>query len=318
MALSNRQVFNNQTRTSAAELLAQQVDKFNAASGGAITLRTQFSPGDYAEEALISYTSGLVRRRDPYTTSSPSKVVISEVLKTSVKIAAGTPPVELDPTIAKWIGENPTRAGIAVGEQLAKDSLADMLNTALGACKAALVQDANNYYDYSGTGTLNWTAMNTGSALMGDAFDNVACVIMHSKCYFDLMAANISNTGYLFDFGTVRVRTDTLGRPLIVTDSSSLTSSGPTRYYTLGLVPGAISVQDNGDYDQVIVDGTGGENITRTMQAEWSWNLGLKGMTWVKSTGGKAPTTAEVTTGTNWSKIATDAKDLPGFVVKSQ
>jgi hypothetical protein len=315
MALSNRQVFNNQTRTSAAELLAQQVEKFNAASGGAITLSTAKTPGDYAEEALVSYTANLVRRRNAYGTGSPSKVVITEVLHKAVKVAAGTPPVEMDPNIANWIGENPTRAGIIVGEQLAKDSMADMLNTSLGACAYALVQEASNLYDYSGTGVLTLGALNSGAKTLGDSFDAVACIVMHSTPYFDLLAANLTNSATLFSFGTVRIKTDALGRPIIITDCSDLVSSGPTYYRTLGLVPGAISVNDNADYEQVIVDGTGGENITRTMQAEWTWNLGMKGFTWA---GSHSPTTAALKTGTNWTKIATSAKDLPGFVVISQ
>lgn len=318
MALSNRQVFNNQTRTSATELLAQQVEKFNAASNGAIVLSTGKTPGDYAEEALVRYTANLVRRRNAYGTGSPSKVVIEEVLKTSVKVAAGTPPVEMDPNIANWIGENPTRAGIIVGEQLAKDSMADMLNTSLGACSAALIQETSNVYDYSDTGVLDHTAMATGAATLGDSFDNVACVVMHSKSWFDLIKGNLANVATLFDFGSVRIRTDALGRPIVITDCANLVSDGPTKYRALGLVPGAITVNDNADYEQVIVDGTGGENITRTMQAEWTWNLGLKGFTWAKSTGSHSPTTNALLTGTNWTKIATSAKDLPGFVVISQ
>jgi hypothetical protein len=318
MALSNRQIFNNQTRTSQAELLAQQVELFNAASGGAIVLSTGKKPGDYAEEALVSYTANLVRRRNAYGTGSPSKVVIAEVLHTSVKVAAGTPPVEMDPNIANWIGENPTRAGIIVGEQLAKDTMADMLNTSLGACSAALVQEASNVYDYSGTGNLTLGALNEGARTMGDSFDNVACVVMHSKSWFDLIGANLTNSANLFDFGTVKIRTDALGRPMIITDCANLVSAGPTKYRALGLVAGAITVNDNADYEQVIVDGTGGENITRTMQSEWTWNLGMKGFTWNKNTGSHSPTTNALLTGTNWTKIATSAKDLPGFVVISQ
>jgi hypothetical protein len=318
VALSNRQVFNNQARASATELLAQEVDKFNAASGGAIVLRSASNPGDYAEEALISYTANLVRRRNAYGTSSPSKVVISEVLKTSVKVAAGTPPVEMDPGIARWIGENPTRAGIIVGEQLAKDSMADMLNTSLGACVAAVATEATNVYDFSATGVITWDAVNEGSALLGDAFENVSCMVMHSRAFFNLMKGNLANSAQLFTFGNVRVRADYLGRPIVITDSASLVATGPTKYKTLGLVAGAITVEDNGDYDQVIVDGTGGENIARTMQAEWTWNLGMKGFSWAKSTGGHSPTTAALTTGTNWTKVATSTKDLPGFLVISQ
>lgn len=318
MALTNRQIFNKQTRTSATELLAQQVEKFNAASGGAIVLRSASNPGDYAEEALVSYTANLVRRRNVYSTSSPSKVVIAEVLKTSVKVAAGTPPVEMDPHIASWIGENPTKAGIIVGEQLAKDSMADMLNTSLGAAVGALVNEASNLYDYSGTGKLTLGAINEGARTLGDAYDSVTCLVMHSTPWFDIISANLTNSTSLFTFGTVNIRTDALGRPIILTDSSGLVTSGPTRYYTLGLVPGAIMVEDNGDYEQVMVDGTGGESITRTMQAEWSWNLGLKGFTWDKSNGGHSPSTASLITGSNWDKIAASAKDLAGFVVKSQ
>jgi len=318
MALSNREIFNKQTRDSASELLAQQVEKFNAASGGAIVLRSASNSGDYSEEAIMAYTAGLVRRRNVYSTSSPSKVVISEVLKTSVKVAAGTPPVEMDPHIASWIGENPTRAGIRIGEQLAKDSLADMLNTSLGACSAALVTEASNFYDYSSTGKLTLGAINEGSRTMGDAFDSVACLVMHSTPWFDLMGANLTNAAHLFDFGSVKIRTDALGRPIVMTDSSGLVTSGPTRYYTLGLVPGAIMVEDNGDYKQVMVDATGGESITTTMQAEWTWNLGLKGFTWDKGNGSHSPSTATLITGSNWDKIATSSKDLAGCVVKAQ
>ncbi len=59
MALTNRQVFNNQARTSATELLDQQVEKFNQASNGAIFLSTGKKPGDYSEEALGSYLGGV-------------------------------------------------------------------------------------------------------------------------------------------------------------------------------------------------------------------------------------------------------------------
>jgi hypothetical protein len=62
----------------------------------------------------------------------------------------------------------------------------------------------------------------------------------------------------------------------------------------------------------------GNENISRTWQAQWSFNLGLKGFAWDKTNGGKSPTTAALTTGTNWDKFATSNKDLPGVLVNTQ
>ena len=57
---------------------------------------------------------------------------------------------------AHTVADAAARATLAAGlvtaedaiEQLAKDCLADMLNTALGACTAALIQEATNVEDY--------------------------------------------------------------------------------------------------------------------------------------------------------------------------
>lgn len=50
MALSNMKVFNREVQTATIETLSQMVDKFNAASAGAITLTTQGFEGDYRYE----------------------------------------------------------------------------------------------------------------------------------------------------------------------------------------------------------------------------------------------------------------------------
>ena len=50
MALTNMKVFNKTVQTMATEKLAQDVEKFNAASGGAITLTADGFEGDYRYE----------------------------------------------------------------------------------------------------------------------------------------------------------------------------------------------------------------------------------------------------------------------------
>lgn len=319
MALSNMQVFNSQVRTSMSERLAQEVDKFNAASGGTIVLRAANNAGDFAEETLIQAISGLVRRRDVYATSSPSDVTITELLKTSVRVAAGTPAVNISPSIWRWIGENPDRAGIIVGEQLAEGALADMLNTAIGAFAAAAEQEGTNVYDGT-AGTMTLSALNKGCRTMGDRAAQIRAWIMHSKSWFDILDAGLTNSSNLFTYGTVRIQADALGNQFVVTDSDYLIDTGdtPDTYKALGLVSGGIVVDKNNDFDQTIVDAVGGESIVRKLQAEWTWNLGMKGYSWNKTTGGKSPTTAELTTGTNWAKITTSAKDLAGVLVLAQ
>lgn len=318
MALANLQVFNNQVRTSFTEELDQRIDLFNQATNGAIQLSSASNAGDFTKTSFYNRVSGLVARRDPTDFStSVSSLEIVEALQTAVKVGAYAKPVNISPSMWRWIGEDPVAAGVRVGQQVAEDALADMLNTSIAAFVGAHVQEATNVYDYSGTGLLTHAAMVAGAAKMGDAFGKVVCSVMHSKPYFDLLSSNLANSAELFTFGTVMVKADALGRPIIICDSPSLvyTTPSPDVYYTLGIVPGGIAVERNNDFDQVIVDGTNKPNITRVMQSEWSWNLGLKGFSYNSTRG---PTTAALGTGSNWTKIATSNKDLGGVVVISQ
>jgi hypothetical protein len=317
MALSNLQIFDQQVRTSFVEELDQQIDLFNAATRGGITLTSGSNPGDFAKQSFFNRISGLVARRDPtdYTTSISSLEIV-EALQTAVKVGAYAKPVNISPGLWRWIGTDPVAAGIRTAEQAAQDAMADMVNTAIGAFVAAALQEGTNVYDGT-AGNLSHASMIAGSAKMGDAFNRLVCTVAHSKAYMDLLGANVANSANLFEYGTVLVKTDVLGRPIIITDSTSLlyTTPTPDTYYTISLVPGAIQVQRNNDFDQTIVDVTGKPNIMRVIQSQWSWELGLKGFSYNSTRG---PTTAALTTGTNWTKIATSNKDLGGVVVKSQ
>jgi hypothetical protein len=61
----------------------------------------------------------------------------------------------------------------------------------------------------------------------------------------------------------------------------------------------------------------GDENITRSWQAQWSYNVGLKGFAWDKTAGGHSPSNAALATGTNWDRFATETKDLAGVIVNT-
>jgi len=103
-----------------------------------------------------------------------------------------------------------------------------------------------------------------------------------------------------------------------VSDVPALVTAGtPNIYNTLGLVPGGIVVDQNNDFTDNLQTSNGDENIQRTYQAEWSYNLGIKGFTWDKTNGGHAPNDAALATSTNWDKIATSTKDLAGVLVLS-
>lgn len=327
MALSDLAVYSEYAYDSMTEVLRQKIDLFNAATGGAIQLRGAAHQGDYSDTAFFAKISGLVRRRNAYGSGAVAEKSMAHLIDTLVKIAAGTAPVRLDPAQFKWIQQNPEVAGAALGQQLAIDTLADMLNTAIGAGYAAMNQVATNVHNATGLASpedkMSFINLNKGQALFGDSASSLVAWVMHSKQMFDLYGSNLSNVSNLFNYGSVNVVRDPFGKLLVMTDAPALFGDeaggvGVDYYYALGLVPGALLVDQNNDFDANEETKNGDENIIRTYQAEWSYNLGVKGFAWDKAAGGKSPTDAALMTATNWDRYATSHKDLAGVVIKTK
>lgn len=324
MALSDLAVYSEYAYSAFSETLRQQVDLFNAATGGAIMLQSAAHQGDFSDVAFFAkVTGGLVRRRNACGSGTVAEKVLKHLVDTSVKVAAGTPPVRLDPGQFRWIQQNPEVAGAAMGQQLAVDTMADMLNVGLGSVYSALSQVSDVVYDATANTDAadklpTWNNLNNGQAKFGDQSAQIAAWIMHSTPMHKLYGSNLTNGERLFTYGTVNVVRDPFGKLLVMTDSPNLFAAGtPNVYRILGLVPGGVLIGQNNDFDANEETKNGDENIIRTYQAEWSYNIGVKGFAWDKANGGKSPTDAALFTSTNWDKYATSHKDLAGVVVKT-
>lgn len=320
MALSDLAVYSEYAYSAMTEVLRQRIDLFNAAAGGTIQLRSAAHQGDFSDVAFFQKISGLVRRRNAYGSAAVAEKKMAHLVDTMVKVAAGTPPVRLDPGQFKWIRQNPEVAGAALGQQLAVDTMADMLNISLGVTYAALGQVASVKYDASANtspdDTLSFGNLNNGQAKFGDQASSIAAWVMHSKPMFDLYGKNLANAQHLFNYGNINVVRDPFGKLLVMTDSQNLVITGaPNKYAILGLVPGAVIVDQNGDFMANEQTKNGDENIIRTYQAEWSYNVGVRGFAWDKTNGGKSPNDAALLTSTNWDRYATSDKDLAGVTV---
>jgi hypothetical protein len=197
--------------------------------------------------------------------------------------------------------------------------LADMLNTAIMAGVAALSGESEVIHDGS-AGTADFDDFLTGASKFGDQSAAITGWIVHSKVMFNVYGAALTNTSGLFQFGNVNVREDGFGRRFVITDAPSLknTVPAPDEYYTLGLVPAGIVVEQNDDFLQNVDWANGFENIKRTIQSEWTYNLGVKGFTWDKTSGGHSPTDAALGSTANWDRNATSHKDLAGVLVVTQ
>lgn len=319
MALSDLAVFDEYAYSTMVELLDYNINLFNEATRGGLVLTNGAHQGDYSTTAMWALVSGIVRRRNAYGSGAVSEKTLTQIQETSVKVAAGTAPVRIDPGMMRWIQRSPEEAGAVVGKQMAQQALQDMVETSITCFRAATEAQATNFLDGSASGNCSLVQLNSARAKLGDRAGEVACWLIHSKMLFDMYGTALTNANTLFTFGNVKVTHDGFGNPFVVSDSPSLvvTADNPDTYRALGLVPGAVIVTRNNDFESNTETSNGDENIKRTYQAEWSFNLALKGFTWDKTNGGHSPSNTALATATNWDKYVTSYKDLGGVVLKT-
>lgn len=328
MALSDLQVFQEETYTSMSESLNQNVALFNQATNGGLVLAAAAHQGDFSTESFWKYVPGLVRERNPYADTAIGSKQLTMGAITSVKYASGTPELRMDNAWMQWIQRDPVEAGVVFGRQLAEQRMQDQLNVAIGAYIAAVSgQAATNVYDHTAQtengGKACLEAMLRAQAKFGDQSGRIMCWVMHSKSVNDTYEQQLKNDNRLFTFGGIVVLVDAQGRPIIQTDAAPLYNNAGTAgdpaddfYWLCGLTGSAVLLESNSDFNQTTVDITGYENIRKAYQAEWSEQIGVKGFTWDMVNGGKNPTRSELATTSNWDKVMTDAKDLAGVLAK--
>lgn len=316
MSLSQMQVFNEYIMPAIIETLSQKVDLFNQASNGAIVLSTEGFDGDFLQESIFASVHSAQRRVDRYAAQATvTPTDLTQIKNSSVKIGGGFGPIRYEPSQLSWLN-TPTAKGIEViSRNFAEALLADQLNTAIAALVAAIQNQASLTNDVSATLGVSYTAMNDAHAKFGDASNSIVANVMNGTAYHKLIGLNLANAQNLFDSKGVRV-VDILGKAVIVTDAPALYASGsPNKLKVLGLTDGAAVVSDGKDLISNVQTVNGNSRIETTVQMDYSFGLGLRGYTWDETNGGKAPTDAEIATGSNWDKTATSIKQTAGVIL---
>ena len=315
MALSDMKVFNQYVSEAAIEELAQMVDKFNAASRGAIRLTTEGFDGDYLQKSMFASLHAAQRRVDRYNTNgTPSVTSVSQLQHNTVKVAGGFGPIKWEPAQLTYIRMNPQSALQLISRNMAEAMMKDMLNTAIAALVAAIEAGTTNTVADAGTADISYNGINNAHAKFGDSSNLIVANVMDGIAYHALIGSNLTNTAQLFQAQGVTV-VDILGRAVVVTDAPALRETGTgADYKVLGLVQDAAIVHNAGDVVSNLETTNGKHRIETTFQADYTFGLGLKGFAWDTSTGGKTPTDAELATGGNWDKIATSWKHTAGVL----
>lgn len=315
MSLSQMQVFNEYIMPATIETLGQMVDKFNANSNGSIRLTTEGFDGDFLQESFFAAIHSAQRRVDRYAANgAASSTDLTQLKHSSVKVAGGFGPILFEPSQMTWLNK-PTDEGIEVASRnFAEAMMQDQLNTAIASLVAAIENQADATNDVSASGGINYGAINGAHAKFGDSSGQIVANVMTGSVAHKLIGQNLTNTERLFEQQNVQI-IDVLGRPIIVTDAPALYEAGtPDKEKVLGLVDGAAVVSDGGDIVSNIETSNGKERIETTMQVDYDFGVGLKGYAWDETNGGKSPTDAELATGSNWDKVATDIKHTAGVI----
>lgn len=324
--LDDLQVFSEFAYESRTEILQQQTDLFNDASGGAFVLDVRNRVGDFADRvSWKKLAGGTVRRRNAYGDDPIPEKRMTQMDEAMVKVAAGTFPIRLDPSQMKWIQRDPEEAGAMFAIQLAKDTMADMVNLAVGVLVACTLSEPDVVSDVSAT-VLDVDAgespkatpvnLNRAVSKLGDAGGRVALWVMHSVPMYGLFENALMNKQRLFEYGDVHVTQDGFGRRYIMADVPAF-NLGSGKYVTLGVTPGAVTIEQQGDYTENYSTLNGKENITRTYQAEWSYETGVRGFSYNKRSGGKSPQDAALVSSANWTREVTSHKNLPAIAMIS-
>lgn len=323
MSLNNMVVYNRFAETTMMEMLQHNMEVFNAASQGTILMSSGMNPGDFKRTSMYKSMNKFIRSRDPYGTGPiPSETLYMKDIA-EVKVARGTHLLHFDYTQFDWIGRSPEEAGVKFGKALAEQMMQDYLEVALGVLRTAMLNDYSEIgYDATSLtpprNSLTLQNMTRAVRLFGDRSSRIKVWVMHSTPRHDLFLQSLNNYNSLFSYDNVEVGTDGFGRTFIMTDMEQLVSednSGNLVYHVLGLTPGAITIEQNNDFRQLNQEVLGQENLAHQMQAEWTFNLLLKGYGWNTGTGGAAPTDGALLVSQNWDRYVDDRKLLPGVLL---
>lgn len=315
MSLSNMVVFNQYVQEATIETLAQMVEKFNGASGGAIRLSTEGFDGDFLQKSFWASIHSARRRVDRYASNTTASATnLSQLQHNTVKVAGGFGPVLFEPGQLTWV-QKPTAEGIEViSSNMAEAIMQDMLNTGIAAAVGAIEsKGATTTYD-TGTGPISYRDINQAHKKFGDHSSLLVADVMDGATFHDLIDQNLANAQQLFQSNGILV-VNILGKIVVVTDAPALRETGTgADCKVLSLVRDGVVVNDAGDLITNVETRNGNQRIETTFQADYTFGVGLKGYSWDVANGGKSPTDAELATGSNWDQIATSIKHTAGVL----
>lgn len=315
-------IFQQKLVGTTSQLIAENLNMFNAASGGALVLGNGQVVGDTVEELNWGLIAGLVNDREAYAPAGTAAnlKVMARLLSNSINLDAKVGPFvitsgmmdKINTAVNQATAEFATQASQAIIQRYVDSSVGALvaaIGTA-GASDAVFTQKANVGSAGAFVPTLSDFARAAG--LFGDAVNMLNTWFLTGAQWSNLIAEQvIPNAEKLFVIGNINIMGDALGRRFVVSDVGALTTANAI----LGCVPAAATITTTG-LKMAAGQTLGNENLEDIIQGEFSYNLALKGYKVKKSVsdahdGIASYKLTDATTGANWERYKGEVDKAP-------
>ena len=315
-------VNNEIIETLMTEQITQNVRGFTQKTKGAITLVSNPHKGDFIEE-LFFKGIGAANRRDVTSAADAVFETLSTEEWTSVKLYYNKK-IQFKRSDILRYGKKVDALSGMIGQKLGDAVTVYMLNKALLALNASIRSNDEAVVAKNCGGTLQLKDLIDGISKFGDMANNISSWTMNSAKFFDLYRDGLSlNSDTLISGILYNANPATLNRSVYVTDSPAFnagnadcdgdgTAETPL-YASLGLVSGAVVVQNSEIQDIVTQEDIDGENHVIKTSLEGAITLKVKGFSWDMSAGIN-PDDATLGTSANWLKVV-DTKNTAGVAI---
>lgn len=305
-------VYQDQLATAILEEMVQKIDVVNAMSANTILLGSESFSGDYKQTSFFDRITDLIERRDIDSDAAATDKRLS--IKEDVEVV-------LDFKSRVFIKhEEMLRQGLTmeqatsnVATQFVEEFIKRHLNLSVAAAVAAAKNNSAMYDATLTANKLGYDHLLAADALFDSKYDEVSAYMMSPKSLFALRKD--AKDTYKFDrVGGLLIATgvvETMGKPVIVSNIPALTDSVNSKNLIMGLRPSAIQLTERANRITRVQDVTENENLGVRWASEGSVRLGLLGYAYDIASGGRSPSDATLTTGSNWDLITEN--ELTGF-----
>lgn len=298
-------IYDELVQTAYLERIQDNIDVFGGSSNGAISIRNELIEGDFRKQAFYQF-DGSVSHRDVNSDDpvDASKIGANDMV--SVKCPWKFGPFKTTKEAFKRRMRSPEEFSLVVGMKMADATMSYWIEAALTSLNAAIQDDMRVGGSVKTSGKKIFTK---GLRTMGDKFERIALLAMHSTTFFDVVDEAIDNK--IFNEADIVIyggQPGTMGKPILVTDKCATDK-------IFGLQPGAVSVVESQAPETIQYPINNEENISIGYRAEGAFNMELLGYSWEPETGGSNPSLANLGTAINWEKYASSYKATAGFVI---